>query len=86
MHESVQYMYDKEHTTYNERLYLDEFMQRGFMGVLELFADVEEVNLRAGHHDTDESPVVCSQPLQGKSQRLESSGLAADAYEAEHQQ
>lgn len=64
-------IFDKEHTTYNERLYLDEFMQRGFMDVLELFADVEEVDLGAGHHDTDESPVVCSQALQGKSQRLE---------------
>ncbi len=60
-------MFEKEHTTYNERLYLDEFMQRGVMGLLEIFTDVEEVNLRAGHHNTDESPVVCSQALQGKS-------------------
>lgn len=60
-------MFEKEHATYNESLYLDEFMQRGVMGLLEIFADVEEVNLRAGHHDTDESPVICSQALQGKS-------------------
>lgn len=52
-------------------------MQRSFMDVLELFADVEEVNLGAGHYDTDESPVVCPQALQGKSQRLENSGLTA---------
>lgn len=82
-------MYEKEHTTYNERLYLDEFMQRSIMGLLELFADVEEVNPGAGHHDTGESPVVCSQALQGKSQCLGNSGLTADlcdAYEAKHQQ
>lgn len=81
-------MFEKEHTTYNERLYLDEFMQRGIMGLLEIFADVEEVNLRAGHHDPDKSPVVCSQALQGKSQCLGNSGLTADlcdAYE-KHQQ
>ncbi len=63
-------------------------MQRGVMGLLEIFTDVEEVNLRAGDHNTDESPVVCSQALQGKSV-LRNSGLTADlcdAYEAKHQQ
>lgn len=48
----------EEHDTYDHRLYLDELVQRGIVSVLELFAYVEEVDLRAGNHDADQGSVV----------------------------
>lgn len=57
--------WDGKTGTYDERFYLDEFMEWGVMRLFELFADVEKVDLRPGHHDADESPVVSAQTLRG---------------------
>lgn len=58
----------EEHDTYNHRLYLDELVQRDIVSVLELFADVEEVDLGAGRHDADQGSVVCPQALKRQKQ------------------
>lgn len=54
---------DNKTGTYDKRFYLDEFMEWGVVRLFELFADVEEVDLRPGHHDADESPVISAQTL-----------------------
>lgn len=37
------------------------------MGFLELFSNVEKVNLTTGHHDADQCSVVCTKTLQRRS-------------------
>lgn len=53
--------------TYEHGFYLDEFMEGGVVRLLELFANVEKVDLATGHHDADQRPVVCAQALRGGS-------------------
>ena len=58
--------------TYNHGFYLDEFMERGLVRVFELLANVEHVDFTAGHHDTDQSSVVCAKALHSARERLSS--------------
>lgn len=58
----------KNRDTYDHCFYLDELVQGGIMSVLELFTDVEEVDLRARHHDTNQGSVVRAQALQRQKQ------------------
>lgn len=37
------------------------------MCFLELFTNVEKVNLTTGHHDADQRSVICAEALQGRS-------------------
>lgn len=38
-------------------------MEGNVVCFLELFANVEKVNLRTGHHDADQRSVVCAEAL-----------------------
>lgn len=42
-------------------------MEGDIMCVLELFTNVEKVNLATGHHDADQRSVVCPKALRKKS-------------------
>lgn len=49
------------------------------MSVLELFTDVEEVDLRARHHDANQSSVVRAQALQRQKQHGRASILLRES-------
>lgn len=58
----------KNRDTYDHCFYLDELVERGVVSVLELLADVEEVDLGARHHDADQGSVVRAQALRTQKQ------------------
>lgn len=53
-----------KYVTYDQSFYLDEFVERDVMCFLELFANVEKVNLTTGDHDANQCSVICAKTLQ----------------------